>query len=160
MFGKRLVLTALGFVIATTAMAHDYTAGDLEIRHPMAFETAETAKVGAGYLEIVNSGESADRLVEVRADIPRVEIHAIEDNDGVVKMVEMEGGVDLPAGETVTLEPGGLHIMFMGLENALVAGTEVPATLVFENAGEVDVVFKIEERDGSSKAHDHGDHNH
>lgn len=160
MLRKLTLITTLGLVTATTAQAHDYNAGDLEIRHPMAFETAETAKVGSGYMEIVNSGDSADRLIEVQADIPRIEIHAIEDNDGVVKMVEMENGVDIPAGETVSLEPGGLHIMFMGLDGALVAGTEVPATLVFEKAGSVDVVFKIEERDGSVKSHGHGDHNH
>jgi len=160
MFGKYTLVAALGLFTATAATAHDYEAGDLKIHHPMAFETAETSKVGAGYLEIVNSGETADRLIEVRADIPRIEIHDIEDNDGVVKMVEMENGIEVPAGETVSLEPGGLHIMFMGLEGALVAGTEVPATLVFEQAGEVDVVFMIEERSGAVKGHDHSDHNH
>ncbi|MEM1341123.1 MAG: copper chaperone PCu(A)C [Pseudomonadota bacterium] len=158
MFRQFTWITALGLVTATAAAAHEYTVGDLEVIHPMAFETAETARVGAGYLEIVNSGDSADRLVEVRADIPRIELHTVEDNDGVVKMVEMEDGIEVPAGETVSLEPGGLHIMFMGLEGALVAGSEVPATLVFEEAGEVEVVFKIEERDGSVKGHDHGNH--
>ncbi|MEM6480519.1 MAG: copper chaperone PCu(A)C [Pseudomonadota bacterium] len=158
MFTKFTRITTLALVTATTATAHDYTAGDMEIQHPMAFETAETAKVGAGYLTIVNSGDDADRLLEVRADIPRIELHDIEDNDGVVKMVEMENGIEIPAGETVSLAPGGLHIMFMGLESALVAGSEVPATLVFEQAGEVDVVFKIEERGSAMKEHDHGDH--
>ncbi|MEL7013512.1 MAG: copper chaperone PCu(A)C [Pseudomonadota bacterium] len=158
MFAKYTWISAFALVTATTAFAHDYTAGDLEIQHPMAFETAETARVGAGYLSIVNAGDSSDRLIEVRADIPRIELHDVVDNDGVVKMLEMEDGIEIPAGETVKLAPGGLHIMFMGLEQALVAGTEVPATLVFEQAGEVDVVFKIEERGSSAKGHDHGDH--
>ncbi len=160
MLAKFIQITALGLVTATAASAHDYSVGELEIHHPMAFETAETAKVGAGYLEIVNAGDAADRLIAVRADIPRIELHDIEDKDGVVKMVERENGIDIPAGATVSLKPGGLHIMFMGLEGALVAGTEIPATLVFEQAGEVDVIFMIEERDGSAKAHDHSEHNH
>lgn len=158
MFARYLCLAALSLAAGMSAQAHDYKAGDLKIDHPMAFETAETARVGAGYMAITNGGEAADRLVEVRAEIPRIELHDIVDNDGVVKMVEQEEGIEIPAGETVTLKPGGLHVMFMGLDQALEAGTELPATLVFEQAGEVEVVFKIEQRDGAMKGHEHGDH--
>ena len=51
-----------------------------------------------------------------------------------------------PAGATVTLAPQGLHVMFMGLDAPLVAGASIPATLVFERAGEIAVEFKVEPR--------------
>lgn len=157
MLSRFLLTLTLTLGPAAMAAAHDYNLGDLNIDHPMSFETAETARTGAGYLTIENTGDSADRLIEVRADIPRIEIHTIEEDDGVVRMVQMEQGVEIPAGETVMLEPGGLHVMFMGLEGPLVAGAEFPATLVFEKAGELEVVFKIEERNGAA-AHDHSNH--
>jgi copper(I)-binding protein len=78
----------LGLLIATPAAAHEFTAGSLAIGHPFAVETAATAATGAGYLTITNSGSAPDRLVEVRADFPRVAIHATErDADGVARML-------------------------------------------------------------------------
>jgi copper(I)-binding protein len=58
-------------------------------------------------------------------------------------MVEV-GVIDVPAGGTAVLEPGGLHVMFMGLDgDGLDAGEQVPATLVFEKAGSVDIMFDV-----------------
>ena len=67
------ILAALS--LSTAAIAHEYSAGGLDIDHPMAFETAATAKVGGGYMTITNTGESADALNGVKADFPRVMIH-------------------------------------------------------------------------------------
>ncbi|MEM8538140.1 MAG: copper chaperone PCu(A)C [Pseudomonadota bacterium] len=150
-----VIMTTIGF-----AAAHDYSAGKLKIVHPMAFETAKSAKAGAGYMAITNDSDKADRLVEVRAEFPRVEIHNIEEKDGIASMIHMEEGLDIPANKTTKLSPGGFHVMFMGLDGGLELGTEFPATLVFENAGEVEVVFKVEERTGDEGAHDHSNHNH
>ena len=74
-------------------------------------------------------------------------------------MMELEDGIEIPAGETVALEPGGFHIMFMGLNgDPFEVGEEVSATLTFEYAGEFEVVCNFEDR----KAHgiDHCDHDH
>ncbi|RKF15032.1 copper chaperone PCu(A)C [Roseovarius spongiae] len=135
-------------VLAAPLSAHEYTLGDLVIDHPVALETPKTAKSGAGYLSVTNTGEAPDRLLEVRADFPMVMLHTTEESDGVARMVHLEG-IDIPAGETVTLAPSGMHVMFMGLDNPFEVGEQVPATLVFEEAGEVDVVFEVEARDGA-----------
>ena len=137
------ILAALS--LSTAAIAHEYKAGGLDIDHPMAFETAATAKVGGGYMTITNSGDTADTLIEVKADFPRVEIHETVEEDGVAKMNHV-GRIDIPAGETVMLKPGGLHVMFMGFSEPLVEGEKVSATLVFETAGELEVEFAIESR--------------
>ncbi|QYX56883.1 copper chaperone PCu(A)C [Roseovarius sp. SCSIO 43702] len=154
---KRTFLAALAAaaLVAQPGIAHDFKAGDLTIDHPMAYATAPAAKAGAGYLVISNEGDAADRLLEVRADFPNVSIHKSEEVDGVMKMMPIEG-LEVPAGGSVTLEPGGFHVMFMGLTEPLEAGSEIPATLVFEKAGEVEVIFDVEER--GEEGMDHSGH--
>ncbi len=143
--------------LSTAALAHDYQIGDLVIDHPMAFNTAPTAKSGGGYLTITNTGTTDDKLIGVRADFPKVELHTTEEKDGVARMMHVEA-IDIPAGATVALEPGGLHVMFMGLGgDGFDVGEKVPATLIFEQAGELEVQFSIEDR-GTAETHDHSSH--
>ena len=128
--------------------------GSLEIAHPFAIETSPTAKAGAGYLSITNTGDTPDRLIAVRTGFPRTQVHGVEvDANGVARMYEIDA-LDIPAGATVTLAPSGLHVMFMGLDAPLVAGASIPATLVFEAAGELAVEFKVEPRGAGGDTHD------
>ncbi len=147
---------AAALLLAGGAGAHEFTLGALTIGHPYAVETAPTAKAGAGYLSVSNAGPDADRLVAVEADFPQTMLHVTEtDAAGVSRMGSVEG-VEIPAGGAVALEPRGGHVMFIGLAAPLKAGDEIPATLVFEKAGRVEVVFKVEPR--ASGAEDHGGH--
>lgn len=156
MIKKVLALSSLVIGLsASTALSHEYGPPTLRIIHPMSFETAATAQAAAGYFAVINRGED-DRLIEVRADFPRVMLHNIEETDGVAKMIHVDG-VDIPAGEVTPLQPGGYHVMFMGLNgDPFEVGEEIPATLVFENAGEIDVIFNVEAR--KSDAEDHSNH--
>lgn len=125
------------------ASAHDYKVGDLVIAHPIAGETAAGAMTGAGYMTITNNGAD-DMLMAVTADFPRVMLHQSVQNGDMASM-EHVTGLAIPAGQTVELAPGGYHIMFMGLEgDPLEVGEVIPATLMFENAGVIDVDFKVE----------------
>lgn len=156
----KFILSAAAAVLlsAATVSAHEYTLGALQIDHPRAFETAPNVKVGGGYMTITNTGDTADTLLEVRVPtVPRVELHlSLTDANGVARMIKQDG-IPLPAGETVMLKPGALHVMFMGLgEDRFELGEKVDATLVFENAGTVDVQFSIEER--TSDTHSGMDH--
>ncbi len=148
---KRTTLAAMALftLSATSAFAESV----ISITDAKAFETAPSALAGGGFMQITNTGTTDDRLVSVEADFPRVEIHTTEFTDGVARMMHIDG-IDVPAGETVTLEPGALHVMFMGLQgDPLEEGETVPATLIFEQAGEVPVVFNIVKRDMA--AHNH-----
>lgn len=139
-------------LFATPTLAHDFELGALEIGHPYAI--ASSGKTAAGYFSVTNHGTSADSLVAIRSDFPRSEVHSTEtDANGVSRMAPVTA-LEIPAGGTVALQPGGLHVMFMGLDHPLAAGDHVPATLVFEKAGEVDVDFQVEAR-GDSAAGDH-----
>jgi copper(I)-binding protein len=154
------IALAAGLTLAATlgAGAHGYALGDLTIDHPYAFATPPNAPVAGGYLAITNSGEADDVLTAVRTApdfAGMVQLHEMTMEGGVMRMGEVAGGIPIPAGETVTLEQGGLHVMFLRLPRGFEEGQEVPATLVFEQAGEVEVVFDVEARGAVT---DHGAH--
>ena len=95
------------------------------------------SKVSAVYLAITNRGGSPDRLVGAAAErADHTMIHRSVVEDGVMKMRHV-GAIGIPPGESVRLEPGGLHMMLMGVSPPLEAGERISVTLVFERAGEV-----------------------
>ena len=91
----------------------------------------------AAYLTITNNGVSDDQLIAVRAAIAkRVEIHSIKMDNGVMRMRAVDSGLAIAVGDSLTLAPYGLHIMFMGLTADLAPGNQHEIILVFEKAGE------------------------
>ncbi len=154
---QRALLATAFALLPAFAGAHEYTAGQIMVIHPSAFEAASTAKVAGGFMTIANDGAEADALIAIRADFDRVELHQSVETDGVAKMQHVER-IEIPAGETVELAPGGYHVMFMGLNgDPLEVDEKIPATLVFERAGEVPVEFNVESRREPS-AQDHSKH--
>jgi copper(I)-binding protein len=152
---RRYVLTLLSaMVFAPSAFAHDYKLGALKIDHPWTRATAPTARAGGGFLTIVNNGTTPDRLIAARSPASmKVEVHEMKMDGNVMRMREVEKGIEIPAGATVTLKPGGFHIMFMELRAPLTQGAKVPVTLVFEKAGSIDVDFKIEAAGAATSHH-------
>lgn len=140
------------------------THGALEIAGAFTRATLPGAPVGGGYLTITNTGDEDDRLVDVIGTVSdRVEIHEMAVVNDVMTMRQLPDGLPVPAGETVTLAPGGFHLMFMQLNTSFIEGETVTVTLVFEKAGAVDVALKVQApgaRSASGEGHDgdHGDH--
>lgn len=138
---------------ATQALAHEFNLGNLVVDHPRIFETTDVAKSAAGYFAVLNKTDADDALLEIRANFPKVTLHntiEVEGEDGgVMRMVPVDR-MSIPDGDTITFAPGGLHVMFMGLEAPLKEGDLVPTTFVFQNAGEMDVIFVVEKADGAS----------
>ncbi|MEM9575332.1 MAG: copper chaperone PCu(A)C [Pseudomonadota bacterium] len=143
---KKTILAALtSTLIAGSAFAHDYKIGDLVINHPVARATPVNAPVSGGYMTITNTGSVADRLVAATVGFAgEVQIHEMSMQGDVMKMRQLEDGLEIPAGEKVMLQPGGFHIMFMKLEKQLKEGEKYDATLVFEKAGSVEVTLNVE----------------
>ena len=154
---KTHLLAMLMLAMPAMAPAHEIETETLIIIHPMTFETPKTARAAAGYMAITNLSDASDRLLEVRADVPQIRLHRTEEADSTIRMVHIDT-LTIPAGDTIVLELGGLHVMFMGLDGgALRAGDTLPATLIFEHGGEVEVEFHVEERTGDPI--DHSQHN-
>lgn len=145
----RAVLTAAfaaSVLFAVPAFAHDGTVhlGPINISAPFTRATLPNAPVGGGFMTIENTGTEADRLVSVSANVSgAVQIHEMAMQGDVMKMRQLADGIEIAPGETVTLAPGGIHIMFMGLTQAFVEGESVPVTLTFEKAGSVDVELPV-----------------
>ncbi|MGB7433296.1 MAG: copper chaperone PCu(A)C [Ahrensia sp.] len=143
---RKLILAAAATLLtATTALAHEYKIGDLVIDHPVARATPANAPVSAGYMTIRNTGDEADTLISGSVGFAtKTELHEMTMDNDVMKMRELDGGIEIPAGGEVTLVPGGLHVMFKGMNEQLVEGEEHTAELVFEKAGPVEVTFIVE----------------
>ena len=145
----RLLRAALAaaILVVTPAFAHNGIVhlGDINISLPFTRATLPNAPVAGGFLTIENTGTEPDRLISARSDIAGdTQIHEMAMQGDVMKMRQLADGLEIPAGETVVLAPGGFHIMFMGLKQALVEGESITVTLTFEKAGTVDVVLPIE----------------
>lgn len=154
MITRRLALAAAIALLAVPAIAHDYKVGALEISHPWTRATPATAQSGGGFLTITNKGTTPDRLVAARSGASdRVEIHEMKMDGNVMRMRELEKGLEIPAGATVMLKPGGFHIMFMGLKAPFAKDAKVPVTLVFEKAGSLDVALDVEALGASAPKH-------
>lgn len=155
---------ALATAALISLMSVPATAGDasLEITNPRVLESMRMAKAGAGYLEITNTGEAADTLIGATADFARAQIHTTEfSDDGVARMIHLEDGIEILPGETVTLEQGGQHIMFMGLEAPFKLEDTHSVTLIFAQAGEMTIDFSVmarKEGGGHGGAVDHNGH--
>jgi len=116
---------------------------------PVAF-----ARSAAGYVTITNQGLEARRIVAVDSPLARqVELHNMDivtdqsDNE-YMQMRPLADGLLLPPAETVTLEPGGLHIMLMGLDGeSLSIDQVVPLTLTFADGAVFELFFRV--RSGS-----------
>lgn len=140
-------LAILSFVLicAGPASAQQVKAGDLVLDHAWARATPGGAKVGGGYLTIENKGATPDKLIGGSSSAAAVvEVHEMSMNNGVMTMRAMKGGLSIPPGQSVTLAPGGYHLMLMGLKASLKKGDKVPVTLAFEKAGQVEVTFDIQ----------------
>ncbi|WP_171100256.1 copper chaperone PCu(A)C [Ruegeria sp. HKCCD7255] len=158
---KSTVLVAMAsFALATTVAAES----SIKVDDSYARSSGATAKAGAAFMMIVNDGDTADRLIGVRSDAAaRVELHTHEvDENGVARMMEVEEGFEIPAGESHALERGGDHVMFMGLTQPFEQGTRVPVTLIFENAGEIDIEIPVDLERKADGGHGdgHGAHSH
>jgi hypothetical protein len=130
-------------------------AGDLAISAPVIRATPPNAPVSGGFMAISNSGAASDRLISGSADFAgKVEIHEMSMEGDVMKMRPVEGGLEIPAGGSVELKPGGFHVMFMGLKEPMKPGEKRKAKLVFEKAGEVEIEFDVMEM--KPGAHNHG----
>ena len=151
---RRLALAALIAVLALPAFALDYKLGAIEIGHPWSRATPPTAESGGGFLAITNTGTTPDRLIAVKSPAAdKVEIHEMKMDGNIMRMREVEKGIEIPPGATVELKPGGFHVMFMGLKAPFAKEAKVPLTLVFEKAGSIDVDLMVQAMGAQAPMH-------
>lgn len=134
---KRLALLSAGLLLATTLTG-------------CASEHAEELHIDNGWVRVSEYSDHVDGMTGAFAEFTNhtdhditivggsaeiasmVETHEVVMADGEMKMQKKEGGIIIPAGESLTLEPGGLHIMLMGLKEAILDGDKVTLTIDFD----------------------------
>jgi copper(I)-binding protein len=123
-----------------------YTVGNVDVAAPFS-RPAPAGGNGAGFFTLTNRNAGGDVLIAVESPIARrIEIHESSVVNGMMQMRELPAGVPMKAGESVAFKPGGKHVMFIGLNQALKAGDRIPVTLVLKRAGRVPVEFTVQGR--------------
>jgi copper(I)-binding protein len=147
-FARRVLLLGslalASAIVVYMAMAAVYEAGALRISQPWSRATSAGMPMGVAYLTITNQGKKADALIAASTPAAaRVEIHHTTLVDGMARMRPL-AEIPIPAGETVKIEPGGMHLMLVDLKAPLAAGKPVPLTLEFRVAGRVTLDLAVE----------------
>jgi periplasmic copper chaperone A len=128
---------------AAQAPTH-YMAGDIMVEQPWSPATPRGAPTAAAYMTIMNHGTSADTLIGGSSPAGKFEVHEMSMTGGVMRMRPVAGGLPIPAGGTVTLNPQGkYHFMLTGLKAPLSQGERVPAVLNFAKAGAVKIELAV-----------------
>lgn len=150
-FAAACALTAFSVV---TSFSQDAAvkAGDLTLSGGWLRAMLPGQPAGGGYVVITNAGGSADRLVSVStAAAGKSELHMMEMKNDVMVMRPVEGGIEIPAGATVELKPGSLHLMFVQVKQPFKEGSTVPVTLEFEKAGKVELAMPVKAASGGQQ---------
>ena len=116
----------------------------IDVEEAWARAAAPGRSASAAYFTIANSG-GEDRLLSVSSPAGQASLHLTSMDGGVMRMRPLEA-LDVAAGATVRLEPGGTHVMLTGLEQPLGAGSALPLDLKFERSGERRVNASVRER--------------
>jgi len=155
----------MSFFLITGMSVYAAEPGTLQITEPWARESPPTMTNGAVYMTLTNTGSETDRLLEGSGEVAEtIELHTHIMENHVAKMRKVES-IEVATGQPTVLQPGGLHIMLIGLKQPLTAGQTFPLTLRFEKAGEIPVEVTVRGKDADaaempqSDGHAHHHHN-
>ena len=153
---RNLLLATALLPLAAPARAHDTITelGPLRLVNPWT-RAAGQGMQGGGFLVIRNTGATPDKLISATSPAAgRMELHT-HIRDGDVMRMRPVADIPVPANGEVTLQPGGLHLMLIGLTQPMNAGQTIPVTLRFERAGEVTIQLSVQAAGARQPAHRH-----
>ncbi len=138
------ILLALGiwYLAGAHSMDQHSTRDGLSVSKGWSIPIPASSANGAAYLMVKNRG-AADELLGVESMIAeKIEMHDIVSGNGQVKMQHLPT-VKVPEKGHILFQPGGMHIMLMGLKEALAEGREYDVTLKFREAGRIQTVVVV-----------------
>ena len=145
---KGWIILLLSMLLLVGCSSGGSASGELEVSDVWGRTSPMAAQNGAFYMTIANKTGADERLLSATADIcGATELHEMYMKEGdVMGMRPVSAGyIDIPAGEVVALEVGGLHVMCIDKKAEFSVGDEIPLTLTFANAGERAVTAEIKE---------------
>lgn len=151
-----ILMPRLAAALVACGVALPALAGDITVSDPFARASAGMAQAGAAFMTLTNSGAAADDLVSASTPVAaNAELHT-HIMDGDVMRMRQVPVIDVPAGGSVALKPGGLHVMLLGLKAPLKEGETFPLTLNFAKAGTMTVNVPV--KSAAQMAPMHGAH--
>lgn len=136
-----VLAAALAFIGSAPTLADH---ADVVVSRAWSRATPKGAKVAGGYLTVENRGAAPDRLLSASSPAAaKVEVHQMAIQDGIMTMRPLDEGLAIPPEATVTLAPGGEHIMFVGLAAPFEEGQRIPVTLIFQHSGKIETSFDV-----------------
>jgi copper(I)-binding protein len=140
---KTLFCGALMTLMLSSAAWAQPNLNDLSFSDPWIRGSAPGQKNGAGYLVIENASSQPGALVSAQSNrAARIELHTIVRENNVARMQEVEQ-IDIPANGSVTLQPGGFHVMFIGLTQPFAVGESIAVQLNFSDGQSTQVMFEV-----------------
>ncbi len=144
---------SLSFALAATLAAPVF-AQSINVKDAWA-RASVPGQMGTGAFMKITAKEGS-RLVGASSPVAGVtEVHEMKMDGNVMKMRAVEGGLELPAGKTVELKPGGFHVMLMDLKAALPKDSTIPLTLVFKDAKGVESKLELKVPVATAPMHSH-----
>jgi copper(I)-binding protein len=136
------VSAAIGITFSSSLLAQNALVGPIKVENAYTRATVPGQQVAGGFMKIENKG-TADQLVSASSPAAgEVQLHEMSMEGSVMKMRQVKD-ITVPAGGSVELKPGGLHLMFINIKAPLTAGESVPVKLKFAKAGEVEVKMPV-----------------
>lgn len=137
-------LLAIGLLFAPTLAAQEFQSGAIRVLTPWSRATPESSKVAGGFMTLVNTGKTSDRLIGGSTAVSRsLEIHEMHIVNGIMMMRQINPGIALKPGARVVLKPFSHHLMMMDLKQPLRPGDKIKGTLVFEKAGVLPIEYDV-----------------
>lgn len=127
-----MIRTSLALFLAVSLMGAAAHAQTVEVKDAWARSTVPGQKASGAFMKL--TAREGTRLVGASSPVAGVtEVHEMKMEGDVMRMRAI-AGLDLPAGQTVELKPGGYHVMLLDLKTALRKDSSIPLTLVFKDA--------------------------
>lgn len=160
---RRMLAVVAAAALLLTGCAGPATIGEagIIITDPWV-KTAATGEMTAVFGLIENHGTEDVTIVAASSPVSGMtELHeVVNDGTGAMVMREIDGGFLVPAGGSLALEPGGNHIMFMGLSGDILAGTEVTVVIELSTGETMTIQAPAKDYAGANEEYEHGDHDH
>jgi copper(I)-binding protein len=158
----KAIAVSITFVALFLSLAGSVYAQSVKVNEAWIRGTVQGQNATGAFMELTSKSNA--RLVNASSPAAKtVEVHNMKVEGGVMKMYPVDG-VDLPAGKTVKLAPGGYHVMLMGLNAPLQAGRSIPVKLTFELADKkretIDLNIEVRDIKGSSQPEQKGHRGH
>ena len=136
---KKITLLAFTLLFSISSFA-----SDIDISKQLIRATPPHAKNSAAFFTMTNNADKSINLIAVSSDIAeKVQIHTNINEDGMMKMRQVES-IMIDANSSTSLQPGGYHVMFLGLKNDLTEGQSVELTLYFDNGEQIKVSTPVQ----------------